>query len=143
MCCFIFPAKLSNDLYQTIRISLLITYLSNDNSVGELKIQTNKNMKELSFLKKNLQKCGPWQSFLYGPERRVCIKPSRQLTVHWQPTMLKSHKGPDFHLPQSQNCLLGSYLWKRKLNMILVLFRLPTKVILFYQNSPGLWCASV
>ncbi len=33
--------------------------------------------------------------------------PSRQLTVHWQPTMLKFHKESDFYLPQSQNCLLG------------------------------------
>ncbi len=39
--------------------------------------------------------------------------PSRQLTVHWQPTMLKFHKESDFHLPQSQNCLLGYVLgWK-------------------------------
>ncbi len=36
------------------------------------------------------------------------LHPSRQLTVHWQPTMLKFHKESDFHLPQSQNCLLGS-----------------------------------
>ncbi len=34
--------------------------------------------------------------------------PSRQLTAHRQPTMLKLHKESDFHLPQSQNCLLGS-----------------------------------
>ena len=34
--------------------------------------------------------------------------PLRQLTVNWQPTMLKFHKESDFHLPQSQNCLLGS-----------------------------------
>ncbi len=33
--------------------------------------------------------------------------PSRQLTVHWQTTMLKFHKESDFHLAPSQNCLLG------------------------------------
>ncbi len=33
--------------------------------------------------------------------------PSRQLTVHWQPKMVKFHSNSDFHLPQSQNCLLG------------------------------------
>ena len=27
--------------------------------------------------------------------------------MNWQPTMLKFHKESDFHLPQSQNCLLG------------------------------------
>ncbi len=48
------------------------------------------------------QKKGNFRKVSFGEE---C--PSRQLTVHWQPTMLKSHKGPDFHLPQSQNCLLG------------------------------------
>ncbi len=31
-------------------------------------------------------------------------EPSRQLTVNWQPTMLKFHWESDFHLPQSQNC---------------------------------------
>ncbi len=39
--------------------------------------------------------------------------PSRQLTVHWQPTMLKIHKESDFHLPQSQNCLLGYFTFIR------------------------------
>ncbi len=38
----------------------------------------------------------------------LCYIPSRQLTVNWQPTMLKFHKESDFHLPQSQNCLLGT-----------------------------------
>ena len=31
--------------------------------------------------------------------------PSRQLTAHWQ---LKFHEASDFHLPQSQKCLLGT-----------------------------------
>ncbi len=35
--------------------------------------------------------------------------PSRQLTVHWQPTIVKFHCNSDFHLPQSQNCLLGRW----------------------------------
>ncbi len=39
----------------------------------------------------------------------VYTLPSRQLTVHWQPTMLNFHKESDFHLPQSQNCLLGGH----------------------------------
>ena len=34
------------------------------------------------------------------------VAPSRQLTVHWQPTILKFHKIRS--LPKSQNCLLGS-----------------------------------
>ncbi len=42
--------------------------------------------------------CGGWKSDYL---------PSRQLTAHWQPTMPKYHKESDFHLPQSQNCLLG------------------------------------
>ena len=33
--------------------------------------------------------------------------PSRQLTVHWQPTMLKLHKNSSFTPPESQNCLVG------------------------------------
>ncbi len=37
--------------------------------------------------------------------------PSRQLTVHWQPTMLKFHKESDFHLPESQDCLLGLHVY--------------------------------
>ncbi len=37
----------------------------------------------------------------------IFTHPSRQLTVHWQPTMLKFQKESDFHLPQSQNCLQG------------------------------------
>ena len=41
-------------------------------------------------------------------ENTPCLfPPSRQLTVQWQPTMLKFHKESDFHLIQSQNCLLG------------------------------------
>ncbi len=44
-----------------------------------------------------------------GKGHQYDIIPSRQLTVNWQPTMLKFHKESDFHLPQSQNCLLGSY----------------------------------
>ncbi len=44
-----------------------------------------------------------WNDLIHYP-------PSRQLTVHcmhWQPMMLKFHKESNFHLPQSQNCLLG------------------------------------
>ncbi len=42
-----------------------------------------------------------------------CIHPSRQLIVHWQSTMVKFHSNSDFHLPQSQNCLVGWVLfWK-------------------------------
>ncbi len=33
-------------------------------------------------------------------------QPSRQLTVHWQPTMLKIHRS--FTPPESQNCHMGS-----------------------------------
>ncbi len=34
--------------------------------------------------------------------------PSRQLTVHWQPTMLKLHRDSSFTPPESQNCHVGS-----------------------------------
>ncbi len=37
----------------------------------------------------------------------ITALPSRQLTVDWQSTMLKFNKESDFHLPQSQHCLLG------------------------------------
>ncbi len=36
--------------------------------------------------------------------------PSRQLTVHWQPTMLKLHRDSSFTPPGSQNCPVGKYL---------------------------------
>ncbi len=34
---------------------------------------------------------------------------SRQLTVHWQPTMLKLHRNSGFTPPESQNCHVGIY----------------------------------
>ncbi len=44
--------------------------------------------------------------------------PSRQLTVHWQPTMLNFHKESDFHLQQSQYCLLGNLKYTSKMTML-------------------------
>ncbi len=44
---------------------------------------------------------------VFGSMRKSSTYPRRQLTVHWQPTMVKSHSNSDFYLPQSQNCLLG------------------------------------
>ncbi len=42
---------------------------------------------------------------------KVLVHPKWRHISHpvdnWQPTMLKFHKESDFHLPQSQNCLLG------------------------------------
>ncbi len=42
-------------------------------------------------------------------ERYTTCLTSRQLTVHWQPTMLKLHKDSSFTPPESQNCHLGMY----------------------------------
>ena len=48
--------------------------------------------------------------FLVWPVHRTFARQlitQQTMAVHWQPTMLKFHKESDFHLPQSQNCLLG------------------------------------
>ncbi len=58
-------------------------------------------------------------------------KPSRQLTVHWQHTMLKFYKESDFHLSQSQNCLLGREQNKQKPIIFLLLW----KCLPFYTSE--------
>ncbi len=47
------------------------------------------------------------QMSLYCTRNCPITLPSRQLTVHWQPTMLKLHKDSSFTPPESQNCHVG------------------------------------
>ncbi len=72
----------------------------------------------------------------------MCYQPSRQLTVNWQPTMLKFHKESDFHLPQSQNCLRGNKLriYGTEVHKALGVFKDPTKplMVIFYETFLGL-----
>ncbi len=49
--------------------------------------------------------------------RKMIYQPSRHLTVHWQPTMLKLHRDSSFTPAESQNCHVRRTLlslWERQ-----------------------------